>query len=136
MRAFLSPFRSLPFFSAPLLSPAVVDVVSSPSCNLTLAAPASEMIVRMATRKIEKYCREGKRWAGSEACVTVKRILQLDRVAVKNARKIAKAQAKGQQRRKGAGHAQRSSSGVAGWMQREGRMHNGSRDTHSCSNTC
>lgn len=67
----------------PFLQPLTAIMRNAP-CNLTAVIPASAAILELESFYIPKKCR-GK-WANTNACKTAQQLLQLDRVAVANAK--------------------------------------------------
>jgi len=79
----------------PFMQP-VIDAVKNAPCNLTLIAPASANVLRAFKMAYKRYCASGSEWAGTDACTNTRKIIELDQVAVDNARKLADMNMQGQ----------------------------------------
>lgn len=79
----------------PFMQP-VIDAVKNAPCNLTLIAPASANVLRAFKMAYKRYCDSDSEWAGTDACTNTRKIIELDQVAVDNARKLADMNMQGQ----------------------------------------
>ena len=107
----------------PFLQP-VVDAVKNAPCNLTLIAPASANVLRAFKMAYEHYCASDSEWADTDACTNTRKIIELDQVAVDNARKLADMNMQGQWAEQGgqmcacrqSPAADASQGGVSSWI--------------------
>lgn len=81
----------------PFLQP-IIDAVKNAPCNLTLIAPASPNVLRIFKMAYERYCGGDSEWADTDACTNTRKIIEIDQVAVDNARKLADMNMQGQPR--------------------------------------
>jgi len=86
----------------PFMQP-LIDSVQSAPCNLTLVAPVSANVLRAFRMAERRYCSGGSEWAQTDACVNTRQIIEIDRVAVDNARRLADMNMQGQTHAVGSG---------------------------------